>query len=143
MSSNQRSPTTDAPPPTQARITTSVVIPAIRRERCLLFAGVSLLDQRIGTLGNLHNPVSGHILEFLRDSGAWPAHHHFVHRRRIAETEILPQRILRPVTISQHDLPHLRPAFHGDRHARPDRIPVGFCPYQLHPEPVPPAADFV
>src|SRR5260370_15351939 len=96
-SSNQRSAETDAPPPRQATAISKAAAPVFR----ILLADVLFLHERIGTLGNLHDFVRCHILKLLHDSRTWPPHHHFVHRGRIAQPEILAKRILRPIPVSQ------------------------------------------
>src|SRR3954468_14302629 len=111
-SSTHLSVVIDAPPPRQATAISSTAPAAL----CILFPDVVFLDERIGTLGHLHDFVRSHILEFLCYSRTRPLHDHFVHRGRIAQPEILAKRILRPIPVSQYHLAHLRLALHRDRH---------------------------
>src|SRR5262245_57206379 len=103
-SSNHRSLTDDAPPLRQATTTSSETARVLR----ILSADVFFLHERIGPLGNLHDPVCGHVLKFLHGSRPGPPHYHFVHRGRVAQAEILPKRILRPIPVSQYHFAHLR-----------------------------------
>src|SRR5438046_2824869 len=104
-SSNHRSPSTDAPPAMHARPISTAAATAF--VYCFLLANVIFLHERIRALGNLYNPVPSHVLEFLHRPCARPPHHHLVHRRRIAQPEVLPQAVLRSIPIPEHDLAHL------------------------------------
>src|SRR5438067_1731281 len=94
-SSNHLSVVIDAPPPRQAMAISRTAAPVL----CSLFADVFLFHERIGTLGHLYDPVSGHVLELLHHARTGPPHYHFVHRGRIAQPEILAKRILRPIPV--------------------------------------------
>src|SRR5579864_1861672 len=86
-SSNQRSPGADAPPAMQASPISTAAAAAFAY--CFLFASVFLLHEPICALGNLYNPVRCHVRKFLYDSRPRPSHHHFIHRGRIVQPEIL------------------------------------------------------
>src|SRR5713226_4853235 len=97
ISSNHRSPSTDAPPAMHATPISTAAATAF--VYCFLLANVILLHEPIRALGYLDNPVPSHILEFLHDSRARPPHYHFIHRRCIVQPKVLPQAVLRSIPI--------------------------------------------
>src|SRR5258708_206683 len=63
---------------------------------------VVLLDDTVVALGYLNNLVGGDLGEMLDDARNWPSHGQIIDFGCVAETKILPQRILRTVAIPQH-----------------------------------------
>src|SRR3954454_19044694 len=71
-------------------------------------SGVMLLNDIAVTFGDLDNPVAFHVAEGLDSFGSRPLHRNLVNAVGRPQTEMLPQRVLTAVSITQDNFAHLR-----------------------------------
>src|SRR5437016_3431926 len=97
---------------------------------------ITFLDDLLHSLSDFNNAVDSEVLKSLDNARRRPPDNQLVYLVVEVEPKMLAESTLRSVAVSKHDLPRLLQRSRINRNTRSDCIPVRFCAYQFHLQPI-------